>query len=245
MTTDVVVGASAGLGAALALELATRGRRVIAVARRPARLADLVQIHRGIEPIVGDICRPIELTQRIVEHHIMPQARWWLCAGWRPLETTAHEHLHNHAGGWIALLEQLLIARLLLESTRVVYISSAAAWAPFDGLEAYCASKAAVEAWIRACRHSGRFAGRIVRPGQFDSEFYEQLPNLRNSKIPMTLAQTVIRRIDSGSGDITLGGWRDIIGFKLSSLIGHERARLILDLGVSKPSLNVSRRAHE
>lgn len=55
----VVTGASSGVGRAIAVELARRGARVLATARRNDRLRDLAnQSAPAIEPLAGDICDP-------------------------------------------------------------------------------------------------------------------------------------------------------------------------------------------
>ena len=51
----IVTGASSGLGRAVALELARRGCRVLATARRADRLAVLARSAAGIEVVAGDV----------------------------------------------------------------------------------------------------------------------------------------------------------------------------------------------
>ena len=54
----IVTGASSGVGRAVALELASRGARVLATARRGDRLEELCRsaAPAAIEPLAGDIC---------------------------------------------------------------------------------------------------------------------------------------------------------------------------------------------
>jgi short-subunit dehydrogenase len=56
----IVTGASSGVGRAVALELASRGARVLATARRGDRLEELCRnaAPAAIEPLAGDICEP-------------------------------------------------------------------------------------------------------------------------------------------------------------------------------------------
>jgi short-subunit dehydrogenase len=54
----IVTGASSGVGRAVAVELARRGARVLATARRQERLEDLARSSPSITPLAGDICDP-------------------------------------------------------------------------------------------------------------------------------------------------------------------------------------------
>ena len=73
----IVTGASSGIGRAIAIELAKNGARVLAVARRGDRLADLAsawyapasQANFGgsMEILAGDICNPAIRTAAIVQ----------------------------------------------------------------------------------------------------------------------------------------------------------------------------------
>lgn len=54
----LVTGASSGVGRAVALELARRGARVLATARRAERLARLAEAAPAIDHLAGDICEP-------------------------------------------------------------------------------------------------------------------------------------------------------------------------------------------
>src|SRR5690349_17117053 len=51
----IVVGASSGIGRALAVRLASRGCRVAAVARREAELRDLAERHAVVLPYPHDV----------------------------------------------------------------------------------------------------------------------------------------------------------------------------------------------
>jgi NADP-dependent 3-hydroxy acid dehydrogenase YdfG len=54
----IVTGASSGIGRAVALDLASAGASVVAVARRKAVLVELASEAQGIFPVAGDIADP-------------------------------------------------------------------------------------------------------------------------------------------------------------------------------------------
>ena len=62
----IVTGASSGVGRAVALELASRGARVLATARRGDRLEELCRsaAPAAIEPLAGDIGEPAFRARR-------------------------------------------------------------------------------------------------------------------------------------------------------------------------------------
>jgi short-subunit dehydrogenase len=62
----IVTGASSGVGRAVAVELARRGARVLATARRAERLDDLARsVTPPLEHLAGDICDPTFRTRLI------------------------------------------------------------------------------------------------------------------------------------------------------------------------------------
>jgi NAD(P)-dependent dehydrogenase (short-subunit alcohol dehydrogenase family) len=65
----LVTGASAGIGAATARALAERGCRVVLMARRPDRLAEVAESIRAggghAHPVVGDVTRDADVAQAI------------------------------------------------------------------------------------------------------------------------------------------------------------------------------------
>lgn len=233
-----VVGASAGLGAALACLHADAGSRVVAVARRRERLAELAALPLAgeIHPLAMDLADPTaaaELASAILTSGAAQSV--WMCAA-RPDPATPcpdpEAYLSGALSAWIRLHDTLVSLRALNSESRVVVISSLAAAVPFEGLELYSTAKAGLEAWARAARRRTAHEIVIVRPGPFQSEFYGCRPKLRFSELPWSRALALMRAVEQGQRDVVLGGWRDKLVSRAASLVGPERARRVLDWSV-------------
>jgi len=158
----LVVGASSGVGRALAEVAASRGARVVAVGRRKDRLETLsAESDAEIHPLVGDV-RSEESCDRLVEDAISLLGGLdglLYAAAVSPLgrlvDTTSAE--------WQGVLETNLIGAALvarrciphLEASQghALFISSISADDPRPLLVPYGASKAALDALIRGWRN--------------------------------------------------------------------------------------------
>jgi NAD(P)-dependent dehydrogenase (short-subunit alcohol dehydrogenase family) len=158
----LVVGATSGVGRALAEVAASRGARVVAVGRRKDRLETLSRESKTeIVPLVGDV-RSEESCDRLVEDalSLLGGLDGLLYAAavsplGRLVDTTSTE--------WQAVLETNVIGAALvgrrciphLEASqgRALFISSISADDPRPMLVPYGASKAALNALIRGWRN--------------------------------------------------------------------------------------------
>lgn len=148
-----VVGASSGIGRALVLELAERGHRVVAAARREDRLVSLAEAHPDLivadrldlaaegEPEAGvrravDLLGGLDALVVAAGLPIMEPLRDSGAALW-------HEVLHtNLVGPALAATEA---ARHLAPGGRVVFVSSVSAVRAWPQLVPYGAAKSALE----------------------------------------------------------------------------------------------------
>jgi short-subunit dehydrogenase len=238
----VVVGASSGLGAAFAVVHARRGDKVIVVARREERLAqlrrELLPALHGDNwvPIRADLCDADDveaLADRLAAWHL---DRLYLSAGAnQPVATggvterlrVIEPYFRLIFCAYIALTEHLIEKKALSLSSRVVAISSLAAVIPFPRLELYSAGKAALEGWCRGARDRGGPRFTVVRPGLFKSEFFRPSETLRSGDIPLQRAERIVRLVDQGRDFVDVGGWRDVTASRLSSLLGPRARRII------------------
>jgi short-subunit dehydrogenase len=238
----VVLGASSGLGAALALIHARRGDQVTVIARRADRL---LQLRRELLPVApadcwesvrSDLTDPSDIE--LLANHLSkrPVDRIYLAAGADQPDLagdvtsrlgTIEPYFRLLFCTYIALTEHMIEQSALTRRSEIVAISSLAAVIPFPGLELYSAGKAALEAWCRQAARRGGPRFIIVRPGLFKSEFFTPSDILQMADIPMDRAAKIVRLIDSGHDFIDVGGWRDVTASRLSSLIGRQARRVI------------------
>jgi NAD(P)-dependent dehydrogenase (short-subunit alcohol dehydrogenase family) len=155
----LVVGASSGIGRAVALRAVRQGASVVMSARRVDRLAELVDEAGGGVAVGGDVRDP-DACVRIVEQAAATLGTIDLLlytVGAAPLRYFADTTPED----WRQVLEtnvigphQIIRAALgVLEPGAVVAVlSSESVGRPYPGLGAYAASKAALEESVRAWR---------------------------------------------------------------------------------------------
>jgi NAD(P)-dependent dehydrogenase (short-subunit alcohol dehydrogenase family) len=155
----LVVGASSGIGRAVALRMVRAGASVVMSARRADKLAELVAEAGGGVAVVGDVRDP-ESCRRIVEEAAATLGGLDLLlytVGAAPLRYFADTTPED----WSQVLETNLIGphqviRAALASLApgalVAVLSSESVGRPYPGLGAYAASKAALEESLRAWR---------------------------------------------------------------------------------------------
>lgn len=159
MRTTVIIGASSGVGAAIAAQRSQAGERVIAVARRAERLAALAAAHANLVPCaydIADLGGIKDLFARIVRehgpvHHVVYCAGQQYIAPLRGADLGRVEDLFRvNVLGALAVLQAFASKRVHAgDGAAFVAVSSVAAQRPERGIVAYGASKAALEALIK------------------------------------------------------------------------------------------------
>jgi hypothetical protein len=210
----VVTGASSGIGAALARELARDGHDVILTARRAPELESLAAELRAVGATAtvlpadlsvpgsaGTLAREIEAFGRDVD--VLINNAGFGDAG--PFVTEDPERidamLELNVVALTALARAMIPGMVRRGHGRVMLVSSTAAFVPGPNMAAYCASKAYVlslgEAIARELRRTGVTVTTLC-PGATRSGFAEAaradaLPLYRSRIVPMMTSEEVAR----------------------------------------------------
>lgn len=191
----IIVGASSGMGEALALKLAAQGCQVALVARREAELARVAASIAGAQ---GAAAKPaLTYVHDVREYADVPALFQQIAhdlggldlivyaAGVMPLLTEdeyAFEKdrltFETNVLGGIAWLNEAAQRFERAKAGTIVGISSVAGERGRRGFPAYCASKAALNTYLEALRNRvGRHGVRVVtiKPGPVDTPMTKEL----------------------------------------------------------------------
>ncbi len=179
MGTAVVTGASSGLGKELALLLAARGERVVAVARRAASLSALAASSPRVEAVVADLSTQAgrdELADRIDLVDILVNNAGFASSG-RFADTSravTDQMVEVNVTALTDLTARWLPGMVERGAGRVVNVASTAAFQPGPKMAVYYATKAFVLSFTEAIAEELRGTGVTATafcPGPFESEF--------------------------------------------------------------------------
>ena len=207
----IVTGASSGIGAAVATELASRGATVVAVARRQDKLEEVVGRCPGSLAIVADVSSR-EACERVVRDTDSRFGRGDVRvnnAGISIHKSAARTSVDEVSAvmavnffGPVALATAALPGMLERRCGSIVNVTSVAGYLPNPGEAAYGASKAALSRWSHglsiALRGSGVHAG-VVSPGPIDTEIWsldEELSYKGKLFPPSVVALGVVKLIE-------------------------------------------------
>ncbi|MDR1808498.1 MAG: SDR family NAD(P)-dependent oxidoreductase [Propionibacteriaceae bacterium] len=153
----VVTGASSGIGAATARSLAQLGYHVILAARRVDKLNALAAEIRGV-PVACDATDPAQVAHLAevagkTVNVLVNNAGGAL--GQDPLERTdldLYEQMYQRNVMTAARVTQALLPAIRRAAGTIVFVTSVAADAPYEGGAGYCGAKAAERALVRSLR---------------------------------------------------------------------------------------------
>ncbi len=239
----LVTGASAGLGAAMAVGLAERGATVGLCARRADRLADVlaeVQQHQpasrswtidlgdldGLDVFAADVAEGLGGLDVLINNAGIPKRRW----AWEHRPDEIADVLRINVESPIRLTLALLDA-LGASGGHVVFIGSVAARLSPPNEAVYAASKAAITAFAESLFVDLRVAGspigvHVVQPGVLDTDLFRHADNDRSladiEALPATaIIEPVIGALGSGAMETFVPGWfADIVPVKTGDVDG-------------------------
>lgn len=231
-----IVGASSGLGAAIAIHHYRHGHYVTAVARRVERLDQLAGVVGGIghptradDATVPTASRWTSIKADVTSDSDQDRLSTQLCDAER-IYLVAGINADPRATFETNVLSLAWLAHAIdRDGLQVVVISSLAAVVAFPDLAAYSASKAALEHWMACHRATARAAVLVIRPGQFESDFHSGPRPLDIEQLPLSRATEVAKLADRHRDGLrTIGGWRDRLAAACARVVGPDRARRVL-----------------
>jgi short-subunit dehydrogenase len=222
-TTAIVTGASSGIGAAVAAELACRGAVVVAVARREDKLAVTVATCRqwsprsvGVPGDVADRAACERVVARAVEHSGGAVEILVNNAGISPSEDPVHravEDVETVLGvnflGPVYLTGAVLPQMVADGRGSIVNVTSVSGYLPNPEEPAYGASKAALSRWSHGLAvdlaGTGVHVG-VLSPGPIDTEIWHHTGTEYRGKLysPLVVARACARMIEREQIHITV-----------------------------------------
>ena len=231
MTTALVTGATAGIGAAFARQLAERGHDLVLVARDEQRLAassaELRALGVGVEVLPADLadddgCRRVEQRCAQGVDLLVNNAGLGTSGGFAEGPVDAHEHLLRlNVRAVLRLTHAALPPMLLRGSGAVVNVSSVAGFVPGARSASYSASKA----WVTSFSESlhlqyDRQGVRVLAlcPGFTRTEFHQRAA-MDTRGIPAALWMSADEVVRTGLGDLDRGRAVSIPGRRYQAVV--------------------------
>ncbi|WP_406094918.1 SDR family NAD(P)-dependent oxidoreductase [Streptomyces sp. NBC_01013] len=226
-STALITGASSGLGAEFAEQLAAQGHEVILVARSGDRLAALavrLTTRYGVRAhvLVQDLAEPDaarRIADELTERHLsvdllVNNAGFGTCGHFDEISWARdHDQLMVNVVALVDLTHLLLPGMLERGSGAVVNVASNAAFQPSPYFAVYAASKAFVLNFGLALRQEYR--GRGIRvltlcPGPVETAFFETIGTRKaavtgSMTTPEPVVRAALRALDRDRGYVAPG----------------------------------------
>lgn len=212
----LIIGASGGIGAAVAHQAAAAGWRCHLHGRDFARLEALAQAIPGAHLVPGDLDNWADDPSRMPKWDMLHGLVWAagiceLMPGQLITRKALRRTLSINLEAPLIVLSALYRKRQLADGARVVLVGSSAAHQAGEGFSAYAASKAALAAAARVLDHE--FSRRsvsiqCVEPGTIDTPMTQRLiatfgglkdGHDRQMLQPQTVAADILARLGSGN----------------------------------------------
>ena len=230
----IIVGASSGIGAALAQQLADKNCRVALVARRETALAALCDTINALAGESAGEPRALYAVHDVCSGQEVPALFQQLCrelggldvliyaAGIQPRIAPNEYDFHKDAEtlavnlmGAVAWGNEAAQRFAVSKSGTIVGISSVAGDRGRQGYPAYGASKAGLNAYLESLRNRvGRFGVRVVtiKPGPVDTPLTRGMDKLPLLISPEAAARQIIAAAERGAHTAYIPGiWRPLM----------------------------------
>lgn len=224
-----VIGASSGIGAAVAQELVRRGCVVAVSARRPQELAEVSRGRMLEVPVdMSDAAAVQRAAERITAELGAPDIVVIAAGYWQRMQADAFDreafmrHIDVNVGGMANCIDAVLPQMRQRGSGIIVGIASVAGYRGFPGAQGYGASKAAQLQLLESLRCGLRGTGVqviSVAPGFVDT------PMTAENTFPMPFmttvdvaAQRIVRGIERGRAEVVFP-WPMMVMMKLARLV--------------------------
>ncbi|MFH8253517.1 SDR family NAD(P)-dependent oxidoreductase [Streptomyces roseolus] len=225
--TALITGASSGLGAEFAEQLAARGHDVVLVARsadRLAALADRLAARHGVRAhvLVQDLAAPDaarrvagELAARdLAVDLLVNNAGFGTCGRFEKISAARdHDQLMVNVVALVDLTHELLPGMLERGRGSIVNVASNAGFQPSPYFAVYAASKSFVLNFGLALRQEYRRRGiRVLTlcPGPVETAFFEAIGTRKaavtgSMTTPRPVVRAALRALDRDRGYVTPG----------------------------------------
>ncbi|MFE6967774.1 SDR family NAD(P)-dependent oxidoreductase [Isoptericola sp. NPDC057653] len=244
-TTALITGASSGLGAEFAEQLAARGHDVVLVARsadRLAALAERLRAEHGVAAhvLVQDLAAPDAARQvadglvarDLAVDLLVNNAGFGTCGRFEEIDRPRdHDQLMVNVVALVDLTHALLPGMLARGGGAVVNVASNAAFQPSPYFAVYGAAKAFVLSFGLALRQEYR--GRGVRvltlcPGPVETGFFDAIGTRRAAvtgatTTPPPVVRAALRALDRDRGYVAPG-----LGNALAAHLAPRRPRTLV-----------------
>ncbi|HEY2428789.1 MAG TPA: SDR family NAD(P)-dependent oxidoreductase [Acidimicrobiales bacterium] len=222
-TVAIVTGASSGIGAATAVELARRGAVVASVARREDKLAATATACQRWTPRsfavpadVGDAGACVRLVEEVKQRAGAPVDILVNNAGISPVEDPVHHAAEDaerimavNFFGAVRVSGAVLPEMVARRRGSIINVTSVSGYVPNPGEPAYGASKAALSRWSHGLAvdlaGDGVHVG-VLSPGPIDTEIWSDTGTEYSGKLysPEMVATAIARMIDRGQQHVTV-----------------------------------------